>query len=127
MDQQKEMTQSLVKIEAHINDPWLRVMRDKCPIRRVQGLESIGDSNEEYDPSNTYSTACHLVTPTRHSVTSSRASPHLLEDYREIEIPSRDPVICLILQRIQKNEDDRTYSIEPEWSKLRPGSLTDWI
>lgn len=110
MERRDEMNRSLVRIEACFKDSRLRVLADKSLMRRVQGLESTGDSDPEYDPSRTNNAAYRSAMPTWHSVTRLKTSPHYLEDYREIEIPSRDLVIRLILQRVQKMEDDRRHS-----------------
>ncbi|CAL8167709.1 unnamed protein product [Prunus armeniaca] len=49
------------------------------------------------------------------------------EDYGAGEIPSKDPVIRLLFQKVQKMEDDITCSQEPEYGKLWPGPFTECI
>ncbi|CAL9000627.1 unnamed protein product [Prunus brigantina] len=49
------------------------------------------------------------------------------EDYSSEAIPSRDPAIRLLFQRIQRMEDDRTRSQVPNWGKLQPGPFTERI
>lgn len=56
-----------------------------------------------------------------------RGSPYHSEDYGVEEIPSRDLVIRLLFQKVQKMKDDRTCSQELEWGKLRSGPFTKHI
>lgn len=48
-------------------------------------------------------------------------------DYGSEEIPSLDPVIRLLFQKVQKMEDDRTRYQELDWGKLRPRPFTEHI
>ncbi|CAL2239330.1 unnamed protein product [Prunus armeniaca] len=105
----------------------MRVFGNKSPIRRVQGLESVTESDHEYVPSTNQESSYRSATPTRYSEVNSIRSQRHSEDYGFGEIPSQDPVIQLFLQKVQKIEDDRTSSYELEWGKLRPGPFTKHI
>ncbi|XP_021822805.1 uncharacterized protein LOC110764199 [Prunus avium] len=101
-------------------------MGRKSPIRRIQVLESTAESDREYAPSTNWSSSYRSATPTKFSevnpIRSQQRSVHQTAE----EIPDRDPVIRL-LQRVQKMEDDRTRSKEPDWGRLRPGPFTERI
>lgn len=105
----------------------MRVLGNKPPIRRVQGLESTADSDLEYTPSGTHLPTYHSATPTRYSEVHPMGSPRHMEDYGAEEIPSRDLVIRLLFQNVQKMENDRTRSQELEWGKLRPRPFIERI
>ncbi|CAL8994571.1 unnamed protein product, partial [Prunus brigantina] len=77
------------------------VLGNKSPIQRVQGLESTWDLDPEYILSGTQETASHSATPSKHQI--AREASHYSKVHprrsprRTEELPSRDPVICLIL------------------------------
>ncbi|XP_021818802.1 uncharacterized protein LOC110760788 [Prunus avium] len=102
-------------------------MGRKSPIRRIQVLESTAESDREYAPSTNRPSSYRWATPMKFSevnpIRSQQQSVHQTAE----EIPDRDPVIRLLLQRVQKMEDDRTRSQEPDWGRLRPGPFTERI
>ncbi|CAL2244502.1 unnamed protein product [Prunus armeniaca] len=122
-----ERHRSPIGVNALLRDSRMRVLGDKSPLRRVQGLDSALESNDEYIPTG--------GTESRYR---SEASPEYLkarppsprrasEDFSSRDVPSRDPAIRLLFQKIQKMEEDRTRSQVPDWGKLRPGPFTERI
>ncbi|CAL2277093.1 unnamed protein product [Prunus armeniaca] len=105
----------------------MRVLGDKLPLRKVQGLGSEAESNDEYAPSKGTESQYRSETPTEYSKAREPSPRRTSEDYISEEIPSQDPAIRLLFQRIQKMEDDRTRSQEPDWGKLRSGPFTERI
>ncbi|CAL2256557.1 unnamed protein product [Prunus armeniaca] len=105
----------------------MSVLENKSPIQKVRGLESTTESDHEYVPSKTQGSTYHSTMPTRYSKAKISSPPRHSEDYGFEEIPSRDPVIRLLFQKVQKMENDRTHSQEPDWGKLRPGPFTELI
>ncbi|XP_021812974.1 uncharacterized protein LOC110755955 [Prunus avium] len=102
-------------------------MGRKSPIRRIPVLESTADSDQEYVPSTNRSSSYRSATPTKFSEVNLVRSQQRLVHQTVEEIPDRDPVIRLLLQRVQKMEDDRTRSQEPDWGRLRSGPFTERI
>ncbi|XP_016647248.1 PREDICTED: uncharacterized protein LOC107880402 [Prunus mume] len=123
-DREAKRQRSLIRINAHLMDSRMRVLGNKSHIRKVRGLESTAESDYEYVPSKTKESTYHSATPTRASPSSPRRTS---EDYGSEEIPSRDPAIQLLFQRVQKIENDRIRSQKPDWGKLRPGPFTERI
>ncbi|CAL2253396.1 unnamed protein product [Prunus armeniaca] len=105
----------------------MRVLGSKSPIRKVRGLESEVESDDEYVPSKTTKSTYRSATPTRFCEARPSSPWKTSEDYGSEEVPSRDPVIRLLFQRILKMENDRTRSQEPDWGKLRLGPFTERI
>ncbi|CAL8101595.1 unnamed protein product [Prunus armeniaca] len=103
-DREAERQRSPVRINAHLKDLWMRVLGNKSPIRKVRGLESTAKSNYEYVPSKTKESTYRSATQTRYL----EARPISLQKYSEVygseEIPSPDPVIRLLFQKVQKME-----------------------
>ncbi|CAL2276710.1 unnamed protein product [Prunus armeniaca] len=126
-DMDAERQRSPVRVNAHLRDSRMRVLGDKSPLRKVQGLGSEAESDDEYAPSKGTESHYGSKTPTEYSKARAPSPRRASEDYISEEIPSRDPAIRLLFQRIQKMEDDRTQSQEPDWGKLRPGPFTERI
>ncbi|XP_021823259.1 uncharacterized protein LOC110764568 [Prunus avium] len=127
VERHSERQQSPIRINARLDDPRLKNMGRKSPIRRIQVLESTAESDHEYTPSTNRSSPYRSATPTKFSeVNPARSQQRSAHQIAE-EIPDRDPVIRLLLQRVQKMEDDRTRSQEPDWGRLRPGPFTERI
>ncbi|XP_021802754.1 uncharacterized protein LOC110746824, partial [Prunus avium] len=126
-ERQTERQGSPVRINAHLDDPRLRNLGRKSPIRRIQVLESSAESDHEYAPSTYRESTYCSATPTRHSEVNPVGFPPRSEYQTTEEIPSQDPIIRLLLQRMQKIEDDKTRSQEPDWGKLRSGPFTERI
>ncbi|XP_008227251.1 PREDICTED: uncharacterized protein LOC103326789 [Prunus mume] len=98
----------------------------KSPIRKTRGLQFTEESDSEYVPSKTSSTY-RSATSTRYLEARPVSPQKCLEDYSFEEIPSQDPVVRFLFQRVQKMENDRVRSQEPDWGKLRPGPFTERI
>ncbi|CAL8994500.1 unnamed protein product [Prunus brigantina] len=126
-DKQTERHRSPIRINANRKDARTRVLGSKSPIRRVQGLASGSGPDNEYIPSGSTESSYRSVTPTKSSKVRPPSPRRPSEDYSSVEVPSRDPAIRLLFQKIQKMEDDRTRSQEPVWGKLRPGPFTERI
>ncbi|CAL2276301.1 unnamed protein product [Prunus armeniaca] len=93
----------------------------------VEGSESTAETDHEYAPSTNRSSTYRSETPTRYSEVNPIKSPQHSGHHTEEEIPSLDPVIRLLLQRMQKMEDDKTRSQEPDWGRLWPKPVTERI
>ncbi|CAL8077343.1 unnamed protein product [Prunus armeniaca] len=126
-DKEAERQRSPIRINARLRDSRMRVLGNKSPIRKVQGLESEVESDDEYAPSKGTESNYRSETPMEYSKARPPSPRRTSEDYSSEEVPSRDPVIRLLFQRIQKMEDDRTRSQKPDWGKLRPGPFTERI
>ncbi|CAL8112760.1 unnamed protein product [Prunus armeniaca] len=112
-----ERQRSPARINAHLRDSRMRVLGDKSPLRKVQGLGSEAESDDEYAPSKGTESHYRSETPTEFSKARGPSPRRTSEDYISEEIPSRDPEIRLLFQRTQ----------EPNWGKLRPGPFTERI
>ncbi|CAL8077355.1 unnamed protein product [Prunus armeniaca] len=126
-DKEAEWQRSPTRINARLRDSRMRVLGNKSPLRKVQGLESEVESDDEYASSKGTESNYHSETPTEYSKARPPSPRRTFEDYSSEEVPSRDPAIRLLFQRIQKMEDDRTRSQKPDWGKLRPGPFTERI
>ncbi|XP_020419522.1 uncharacterized protein LOC109949179 [Prunus persica] len=102
----------------------MKILGDKSPIRKVRGLDPAEKSESEYIPSRTQTATYRSATPSRYSGVDPPNLQRRSEDYDSEEIPSRDPVVRLLFQKVQKMENDKARSQEPEWGKLRPGPFT---
>ncbi|XP_020424641.1 uncharacterized protein LOC109950424 [Prunus persica] len=105
----------------------MRVLGDKSPIRKVRGLGPEEESESEYIPSGTQTSTYCSATHSRNSEVNPLNLQRRTEDFDSEEIPSRDPAVRLLFQRIQKIENDNARSQGPEWGKLRPGPFTKRI
>ncbi|CAL8150706.1 unnamed protein product [Prunus armeniaca] len=105
----------------------MRVLGSKSPLRKVQGLESEVESDNEYVLSKGTESNYRSETPTEYSKAKPPSPRRTSKDYNSEEVLSRDPAIRLLFQRIQKKGNDRTRSQEPNWGKLRPGPFTECI
>ncbi|CAL2265763.1 unnamed protein product [Prunus armeniaca] len=126
-DKEVERQGSSIRINAHLRDSRMRVLGNKSPIRKVRGLESTAESDHEYVPSKTQGRTYRSATPTRYLEAKQLSPRRRSEDYDFEEIPSRDLVVRLLFQKVQKMENHRTRSQEPDWGKLRPGPFTERI
>ncbi|CAL2277655.1 unnamed protein product [Prunus armeniaca] len=97
-------------INAHLRDFRMRVLGNKSSIRKVRGLESTAESDHEYVPSKTHGTTYHSATSTRYSKAKQLNPRRHSGDYDSEKIPSRDPVVRLLFQKVQKMENDWTRS-----------------
>ncbi|CAL8174398.1 unnamed protein product [Prunus armeniaca] len=122
-----ERQRSPARINAHLRDSRMRVLGDKSPLRKVQGLGPEAESDDEYAPSKGTESHYRSETPMEFSKAREPCPRRKSQDYISEEIPSRDPVIRLLFQRIQKMKDDQTRSQEPNWGKLQPGPFTERI
>ncbi|CAL8164399.1 unnamed protein product [Prunus armeniaca] len=113
-DMDAERQRSPVRVNAHLRDSRMRVIGDKLPLIKVQGLGSEAESDDEYAPSKGIESHYCSETPTEYSKARAPSPRRTSEDYISEEIPSRDPAIRLLFQRIQKMEDDRTRFQEPD-------------
>ncbi|CAL2227556.1 unnamed protein product [Prunus armeniaca] len=109
-DKDAERQRSPVMVNAHLRDPRMRVLGDKSPLRKVQGLGSEAESDDQYALSKGTESHYRSETPTEYSKARAPSPRRTSEDYISEEILSRDPAIRLLSQRIQKMEDDRTRS-----------------
>ncbi|XP_034218184.1 uncharacterized protein LOC117629717 [Prunus dulcis] len=123
-DREVERRRSPIRINARLRDSRMNVLGSKSPIRRVRGLDSAEESESEYIPSKTQVSTYRSATPSRYSEVNSLSPRRRSEDYGSEEISSRDPVVRLLFQKVQKMENDKAHSQEPEWGKLRPGPFT---
>ncbi|CAL9010603.1 unnamed protein product [Prunus brigantina] len=116
-----ERHRSPIRINAHLRDSRLNTLGDKSPIRKVQGLDTEVESDDEYVPSKDIESNYRSEAPPEYSKVRPLSPRRTSEDYSSEAVPSRDPAIRLLFQRIQRMEDDRTRSQVPDWGKLRPG------
>ncbi|CAL8999811.1 unnamed protein product [Prunus brigantina] len=126
-DKEVERQRSSIRVNARLHDLQMKVLGNKSPIRKVRGLESEVESDDEYVPSKATKSTYRLATPTRFSETRPSSPQRSSGSYDFEGVPSRDPAICLLFQRIQKMENDRTCSQEPDWGKLRLEPFTECI
>ncbi|CAL2237686.1 unnamed protein product [Prunus armeniaca] len=105
-----ERHRSPIRINARLRDSRMRVLGDKSPIRRVQGLDSALESDDEYVPTRGNELSYRSEAPPEYSKARTPSPRRASEDFSSEGVPSRDPVIRLLFQRIQKMEDDRTQS-----------------
>ncbi|CAL9020649.1 unnamed protein product [Prunus brigantina] len=122
-----ERHRSPIRINARIRDSRLNILGEKSPLWKVQGLDSEVESDDEYVPSKGTESNYRSEAPPEYSKARPLSPRRTSEDYSSGEVPSRDPVIRLLFQRIQRMEDDRTRSQVPDWGKLRPGPFTERI
>ncbi|CAL9000859.1 unnamed protein product [Prunus brigantina] len=122
-----ERHRSPIRINAHLRDSRLNTLGDKSPIRKVQGLDTEVESDDEYVPSKDIESNYRSEAPPEYSKARPLSPRRTSEDYSSEAVPSRDPAIRLLFQRIQRMEDDRTRSQVPDWGKLRPGPFTERI
>ncbi|CAL8174470.1 unnamed protein product [Prunus armeniaca] len=122
-----ERHRSPIRVSARLRDSRMKVLGDKSPLRKVQGLDSRLESDDEYIPTKGNKSNYRSETPLEYSKARPPSPRRTSEDFRSEEVPSRDPAIRLLFQRIQKMEDDRTRSQVPDWGKLRPGPFTERI
>ncbi|CAL9019521.1 unnamed protein product, partial [Prunus brigantina] len=85
------------------------------------------DSDDEYVPSKDIESSYRSEAPPEYSKARPLSPRRTSEDYSSEAVPSQDPAIRLLFQRIQRMEDDRTRSQVPNWGKLRPGPFTERI
>ncbi|XP_020421423.1 uncharacterized protein LOC109949724 [Prunus persica] len=102
----------------------MKILGSKSPIRKVRGLDSAEESESEYIPSRMQVSTNRSATPSRYLGVNLLSLQRRSEDYGYEEIPSRDPVVRLLFQKVQKMENDKARSQESEWGKLRPGPFT---
>ncbi|XP_020409532.1 uncharacterized protein LOC109946399 [Prunus persica] len=122
-DREPERERSPIRIGARIRDSRMRTLGDRSPIRKIRGLGPAESSESEYVPSKTppdYRSA----TPSRYARDNLLNLQRQSEDYSSEEIPSRNPMVRLLFQKVQKMENDNARSQGPEWGKLRPGPFT---
>ncbi|CAL2247076.1 unnamed protein product [Prunus armeniaca] len=122
-----ERHRSPIGINARLRDSWMRVLGDKSPLRRVQGLDSALESDDEYIPTGGTESSYRSEASPEYSKARPPSPRRASEDFSSEDVPSRDPVIRLLFQRIQKMEEDRTRSQVPDWGKLRSGPFTERI
>ncbi|CAL2230835.1 unnamed protein product [Prunus armeniaca] len=122
-----ERHRSPIGVNARLRDSRMRVLGDKSPIRRVQGLDSALESDDEYIPTGGTESSYRSEAPPEYSKARPPSPRRTNEDFSAEDVPSPDPAIRLLFQRIQKMEDDRTRSQVPDWGKLRPGPFTERI
>ncbi|XP_020410468.1 uncharacterized protein LOC109946586 [Prunus persica] len=123
-DREAERERSPIGIGARIRDSRMKILGDKSPIRKVRGLDPTESSESEYIPTKTHTSTYRSATPSRCAGDNSLGLQRQSEDYGAEEIPSRDPIVRLLFQKVQKMENDNARSQEPEWGKLRPGPFT---
>ncbi|KAH0969499.1 hypothetical protein GBA52_021999 [Prunus armeniaca] len=63
-DKEVERQRSPIRINARLRDSRIRVLGSMSPIRKVRGLESEVESDDEYVPSKTTKSTYCLATPT---------------------------------------------------------------
>ena len=124
-DREAERQRSPIRISARLRESRMNAGGSKSPIRKVQGLNST-ESASEYIPSDAQTSTYRSVS-TQYLGDNSVSPRRRLEDYDAEGIPSRDPVVRLLFQKVQKMENDKARSQEPEWGKLRPGPFTGRI
>ncbi|CAL8091851.1 unnamed protein product [Prunus armeniaca] len=122
-----ERHRSPIGVNASLRDSRMRVLGDKSPLRRVQGLDSALESDDEYIPTGGTKSSYRSEAPPEYSKARPPSPRRIFEDFDSEGVPSRDPAIRLLFQRIQKMEDDRTRSQVPDWGKLRPGPFIERI
>ncbi|CAL9007785.1 unnamed protein product [Prunus brigantina] len=122
-----ERHRSPIRINANLRDSRLNTLGDKSPIRNVQGLDTEVESDDEYVPSKDIESNYRSVAPPEYSKARPLSPRRTSEDYSSEAVPTRDPAIRLLFQRIQKMEDDRTRSQVPDWGKLRPCPFSERI
>ncbi|CAL8083090.1 unnamed protein product [Prunus armeniaca] len=118
---------SPIRVNTRLRDSQMKVLGDKSPLRKVQGLDSGLESNDEYVPTKGTESNHRSETPPEYLKARPPSPRRTSEDFSSEEVPSRDPAIRLLFQRIQKMKDDRTQSQVPDWGKLRPGPFTERI
>ncbi|CAL2265118.1 unnamed protein product [Prunus armeniaca] len=126
-DKEAKRQRSPIRINARLRDSRMRVLGNKSPLRKVQGLESEVESEHEYVSSKDTESSYRSETPTEYSKARPPSPWRTSEDYSSEEVPSRDPIIRLLFQRIQNMENNRTRSQETDWGKLRQGAFTERI
>ncbi|CAL2270999.1 unnamed protein product [Prunus armeniaca] len=122
-----ERHRSPIRVNARLRDSRMRVLGDKSPLRRAQGLDSALESDDEYIPTRATESSYRSEAPSEYSKARSPSPRKTPEDFGSEGVPSRDPAIRLLFQRIQKMEEDQTRSQVPDWGKLRPGPFTERI
>ncbi|XP_021799984.1 uncharacterized protein LOC110744316 [Prunus avium] len=120
-ERQTERQGSPIRKKARLDDPRLRSLGRRSPIRRIPILESSAEFDQEYAPSTNRSSSYRSATPTKFSEVNPVRSQQRQQSFL------RDPVICLLLQRVQEMEDERTRSQEPDWGRLRLGPFIERI
>ncbi|CAL8153085.1 unnamed protein product [Prunus armeniaca] len=122
-----EWHRSPIRVNARLRDSWMKVLGDKLPLRKVQGLDSGLESDDEYVPTKGTELNYRSETPPGYSKARPPSPRRTSKDFSSEDVPSRDPAIRLLFQRIQKMEDDRTRSQVPDWGKLRPRPFIERI
>ncbi|CAL8169324.1 unnamed protein product [Prunus armeniaca] len=122
-----ERHRSPIGVNARLRDSRMRVLENKSPLRRAQGLDSALESDDEYIPTRGTESSYRSEAPPEHSKARSPSPRRTSEDFGSEGVPSRDPAIRLLFQKIQKMEEDRTRSQVPDWGRLRPGPFTERI
>ncbi|CAL2265894.1 unnamed protein product [Prunus armeniaca] len=90
-----------------LRDVYLvRVGEHKSPLRKVQGLDLELGSDDEYVPSKGTESNYRSESPPEYSKARPPSLRRTSEYFSSEEVPSQDPAICLVFQRIQKMEDD---------------------
>ncbi|CAL8116069.1 unnamed protein product [Prunus armeniaca] len=84
----------------------MKVLGDKSPLRKVQGLDSVLESDDEYVPTKGTESNYRSETPPEYSKARPPSPRRTSEDFSSEDVPSRDPAIRLLFQRIQKMKDD---------------------
>ncbi|CAL8169370.1 unnamed protein product [Prunus armeniaca] len=95
-DKEAEQQRSPIRINARLRDSRMRVLGNKSPLRKVQGLESEVESDDEYAPSKGTESNYRSETPTEYSKARPPSPRRTSEDYSFEEVPSRDPTIRLL-------------------------------
>ncbi|CAL9000916.1 unnamed protein product [Prunus brigantina] len=108
-----ERHRSPIRVNANLRDSRLHTLGDKSPIRKVQGLDAEVESDDEYVPSKDIESSYRSEAPPEYSKAKPSSSRRTSEDYSSEAVPSRDPAIRLLFQRVQRMEDDRTRSQVP--------------
>ncbi|CAL8120735.1 unnamed protein product [Prunus armeniaca] len=87
-DKGVERQRSPIRINAGLRESRMRVLRNKSPLRKVQGSESEVESDVEYAPSKGTESNYHSETPTEYSKARPPSPRRTSEDYSSEEVPS---------------------------------------
>ncbi|CAL9004918.1 unnamed protein product [Prunus brigantina] len=91
-----ERHRSPIRINANLRDSRLNTLGDKSPIRKVQGLETEVESDDEYVPSKDIESTYRSEAPPEYSKAKPLSPRRTSEDYSSEAVPSRDPAIRLL-------------------------------
>ncbi|CAL8134915.1 unnamed protein product [Prunus armeniaca] len=83
-----ERHRSPIRLNANLRDSRMRVLGDKSPLRRAQGLESAQESDDEYIPTRDIESSYRSEAPPEYSKARSPSPRKATEDFCSEDVPS---------------------------------------